>query len=210
MPVAGLLLTGGSSRRMGRDKAAILLEGTGESLAERTARLLAAVAEPALEVGPGCTRLAGVTEEKPASGPLYALAAGNGALNNLGWRGHVLVVATDLPLLSGRFLAWLAARPGPRSVVPEVGGRPQPLCARYSPGDLVAATTLVSRGARSMNDLLRVIDVDTVTEKDWVEGGDGADVLFDVDTPEDLAIVLRKSGREAHLDKPVGLPGPGR
>ncbi|HZI37181.1 MAG TPA: NTP transferase domain-containing protein, partial [Acidimicrobiia bacterium] len=54
--VAGLLLTGGASRRMGRDKA--LLEVGGRRLVDRAASVLAAVADPVLEVGPGWSELA--------------------------------------------------------------------------------------------------------------------------------------------------------
>ncbi|HVL90346.1 MAG TPA: NTP transferase domain-containing protein, partial [Actinomycetota bacterium] len=46
---AGLLLTGGASTRMGRDKATIVAGGA--SLAERSAAALRAVAAPVLAVG---------------------------------------------------------------------------------------------------------------------------------------------------------------
>jgi molybdopterin-guanine dinucleotide biosynthesis protein A len=55
MELAALLLTGGASRRMGSDKATIL-DGDGQPLAVRTANLLAAVADPVLEVGPLTSR----------------------------------------------------------------------------------------------------------------------------------------------------------
>jgi molybdopterin-guanine dinucleotide biosynthesis protein A len=130
-------------------------------------------------------------------------------LNGLGWGGQVVVVATDLPLLTQSFLAWLAARPGPRSVVPVAAGRAQPLCARYSPGDLLVAAALVAEGARSMHDLLDSIDAETVSEQDWAQGGDGLELLLDVDTPDDLQIVLRRTAEQARLDHPVTLRGPG-
>ncbi|MST35182.1 NTP transferase domain-containing protein, partial [Acidimicrobiaceae bacterium USS-CC1] len=51
--VAALLLTGGRSRRMGRDKAALVVGG--RTLAQRTADLLrrAGLGGPLLELGPG-------------------------------------------------------------------------------------------------------------------------------------------------------------
>src|SRR5437588_11690359 len=50
--VAGVILTGGRSRRMGRPKATVL-GPDGVTWAVRGARVLAAVAEPVVEVGPG-------------------------------------------------------------------------------------------------------------------------------------------------------------
>lgn len=59
---AGLLLTGGASRRMGADKA--LLEIGGRRLADRGASVLAAVCHPVLEVGPGVSGLPAVREDR--------------------------------------------------------------------------------------------------------------------------------------------------
>jgi hypothetical protein len=61
-----------------------------------------------------------------------------------------------------------------------------------------------------MHDLLDVIDAETVYEQDWGQGGDGLEVLLDVDTPEELEIVLRRTAEQARLDHPASLPGPPR
>ena len=50
-PVAGLILTGGASRRMGFDKAKMVIEG--EPIRQRLIGVLCEVASPVLEVGPG-------------------------------------------------------------------------------------------------------------------------------------------------------------
>jgi molybdopterin-guanine dinucleotide biosynthesis protein A len=154
MGIAGILLTGGGSTRMGSDKATLRLRGSVETLARRTARLLAGLAEPCVEVGPGHSGLASVREVPPGGGPLAALAQGWTALQACDAGGPVLVVATDLPALDIETLRWLAARPEAGSVVPVVDGRPQPLCARWSASDLGAAQALVAEGQRSMRALV--------------------------------------------------------
>ena len=61
--VAGLLLTGGSSRRMGRDKAELVVAG--ERLADHAARELTGACEPVLEIGPGRSELEAFADEVP-------------------------------------------------------------------------------------------------------------------------------------------------
>ncbi len=76
MTCAGVLLTGGASRRMATDKATIVWRG--ETLAARAARVLTAVCDPVIEVGPGATQLPCVREHPAGSGPLAAFVAGRG------------------------------------------------------------------------------------------------------------------------------------
>lgn len=202
--VAGVLLTGGASRRMGRDKATARLDLrpelgvptlTGPTLAGRTARLLQDVASVSIEVGPGHTALAHVTEDPPGGGPLAGLAAGWALLSELGWAGPVLAVATDLPFLTAAALGWLAAFPAPGSVVPTSRGRVQPLCARYCPADLDLAAGLVRQGRTAMKDLLAAAPPLVVGEEVWVAALGTTMVFDDVDTPEQLERARRLGAR---------------
>lgn len=182
MVPAGLLLTGGSSRRMGFDKAAMLVEGrTG---AARVAAVLTAVAEPVLEVGPGRSGLPAVAEDLPGAGPLVAIGAGWRALTGLGHRGPVLVLACDLPLVDEAVLRLLADWPTGASVVPVVAGRDQPLCARWSAADLAAVGAMVADGERSLRGLLSRPGVVRLHEEDWGPRV-SARAFADVDSPAD-------------------------
>ena len=182
--VAGLLLTGGTSRRLGFDKAELLLEG--ERLADRAAGMLQAVCDPVLEVGPGLSSLPSVRETNP-QGPLTALVAGAAELRAQGDDGPVLLLAVDLPFVDSALLGWLAARPGGRTVVPFDGdGEPQPCCARYAPDALDAAARLVSEGRRSLRALLDAVPIDRIPHDEW-RAIAAPHALDDVDTPEDVA-----------------------
>jgi molybdopterin-guanine dinucleotide biosynthesis protein A len=181
--VAGLLLTGGSSRRMGHDKATLVIEG--EPNARRLGALLAGVVEPALEVGGQCSGLAAIADEQPGEGPLTALVTGWSALSGAGHEGSVVVLACDLPLVTSAFLRWLAQYPGERSVVPLVDGRLQPLCARWSAPDLRRSVERAADGARSLRELLEEMDPVTVRPSDWA-GVAAPSTLSDADTPDDL------------------------
>jgi molybdenum cofactor guanylyltransferase len=181
--VAGLVLTGGSSRRMGGDKAQIYVEGV--PMVERVTRAVATVCSPVLEVGPGVSDLPSVREVLLGEGPLAALVGGVAALRRLGSRGSVLLVACDLPFLRRDALAELVGWPTETSVVPVVDGRAQPLCARWSASDLEIARTLVESGRRAMRELIEatrptelVVGFDTVALR--------AEHLVDFDTPVDV------------------------
>lgn len=185
-PVAGLLLTGGASRRMGTDKAALVVDG--RPLAVRLADLLgAACGGPVLEVGPGRSGLPWLIEDPAGAGPLVAVAAGAAALRARGWHGAVLVLACDLPLLTPQALGLLATWPGDASVVPVVGGRSQPLCARWSAAGLAAAEERAAGGQRSLRGLPGP-GTRRLAAAEW-GAVDGAATFSDVDTPEDLAML---------------------
>lgn len=183
MRVGALLLTGGASRRLGISKATLLRDG--ESLADRGARVLAAVCDLVLEVGTGASSLPVVQEDPPGSGPLSAVNAGAVELRARGYVGPVLVLAVDLPFVDSALLAWLAEHPSHETVVPRVDGEAQSLCARYSVEALAVAEQLVAEGERSMRSLLAAVPVAYQDENDWGAVCD-AQAFADVDTMADL------------------------
>jgi molybdopterin-guanine dinucleotide biosynthesis protein A len=192
--VAGLLLTGGASRRMGTDKA--LIEVDGQRLAERAAAVLVAVADPVIEVGPGWSGLPAVREHPPGSGPLAAVSTGAAALREAGHDGPVLVLAVDMPRVGVELLRLLAGRAGPATALPRADGHPQPLCARYGPDALAQVDRLREAGGKSLRALLEAMaaqgDVGWVEPEEW-EPIAGPEAFSDVDTPNDLRRLLEGS-----------------
>lgn len=184
MNLAGLVLTGGRSTRMGVDKAALVVDGV--TLAERAAAALSAVTRPVLEVGPGYSSLPVVTEETPGAGPLGALVAGAAALVSRGHGGGVVLLASDLPFVTADLVRVLASHPSDATVVPLVNGRRQLLAARYSRQALERAPGLFAAGRRSLSALVDEVDVVDLTEEDLAPFVQLRE-LEDVDTPEDLA-----------------------
>lgn len=180
----GLVLTGGGSRRMGRDKAAI--EVGGVTLAKRTAQLLAEATSLAVEVGPGRTGLPHVVENPAGAGPLAAIVAGWGELvQRSGDKRPVVVLACDLPELTLPLVRWLADHPCRATLVPVVAGSPQPLAARWSVADLERAVAALAAGERRVGSALGP-DAVYAGEEEWGTLAP-ASALSDVDTPEALA-----------------------
>jgi molybdopterin-guanine dinucleotide biosynthesis protein A len=162
---------------MGFDKALVRIDG--EGLAARTGRLLAEIADPAFEVGPGHSGLPVAREFQPGDGPLGAILSGWVALHKAGHRGPALVLSTDLARLDAATLLTLRDWPGEHSVIPLLDGEPQPLCARWSADDLDAVSPMFRAGERSMKRML---------ERPGIELTDAlpADGLSDADTPDQL------------------------
>jgi molybdopterin-guanine dinucleotide biosynthesis protein A len=179
---AGILLTGGRSRRLGVDKATLVLDG--ETLAARAARHLTAACTTVVEVGDGVSGLPAVREAPPGAGPLAALAAAGSWLRDRGHHGPALLLAVDLPAVDDAFLRWLRDRPGEPTTVLRVDGRLQPVCARYGADALLAAGSLLAGGIRALHELFDVVDHDVVEADEW-RVVTSPDTFLDVDTPAD-------------------------
>jgi molybdopterin-guanine dinucleotide biosynthesis protein A len=96
----------------------------------------------------------------------------------------VLVLAVDLPFVDGALLEYLRDHPSVASVVPRVGGVPQPLCARYAPDAITTARTLLAGGARAMKALLAAVPVTWIDDAEWRRVA-SSEALADVDTRDD-------------------------
>lgn len=177
--MAGVLLTGGASRRMGTDKATLLVNG--ETLAVRAARVLSAACDPVIEVGAGVSGLPAVREEPPGAGPLAALLAGVGALGD---PPSVVLLGCDLPFVEAPLLRLLLERAGSGTVIPIVAGRSQYACARYGPAALDEAYAALRSGDRSLR-AIAGSDCEFLSESEWGAVA-SAQAFADVDTPEDL------------------------
>ena len=106
--VVGMLLAGGRSARMGRDKA--LLPYRGRTLLEHMAALLqAGGACRVLVSGPPRAGYASVPDRRPGLGPLGGIQAVAAALAGKADCAQLLIVPVDMPALSAATLAALLA-----------------------------------------------------------------------------------------------------
>ncbi len=152
-PLAGVVLCGGRSTRMGFDKATIRFDG--ETLLQRALARLDTVCDPVM-VAPGglaltLTGRASVADAEPDSGPLGGLVAGLRASPHR----LLAVVAVDLPWVDPELLGLLAAAIGDHDVaVCETDHGIEPLHAVYATSLLEAAETALHSHDRSMRHLI--------------------------------------------------------
>jgi molybdopterin-guanine dinucleotide biosynthesis protein A len=172
---------------MGRPKATIEIDGM--TIAARSAALLVAAVNLAVEVGPGFSTLPTTMEDPPGQGPLAAIVAGRRMLVEQGLSpdASCIVLACDLPLLSQEILEELSAPPRRLSVVPFLDDLAQPLCARWSAADLDEAERRLAAGERSLRDLPDLSLAQVVPQEHW---GSDASRLSDADTPDELWALL--------------------
>jgi len=190
--VSAAVLLGGASRRMGRDKARIELDGV--ALATRTARLLEALFEDVLLVGGDPPPEAPGRRVPDVEGPRSALRGLVSALAAARTE-RVLVVSTDLPLLTADLVLGLVCHPEAEVVVPRSAKGSHPLCAVYArEAVLPAARSRLASGDLALRDL--VAGLDTA----WLEGAslraldpEGASLL-NVNTEADLAAARARRG----------------
>jgi len=127
--VAAAVLIGGGSSRMGSDKAQRPFCGVAS--ATRTSRLLATLFEDVMLVGGQAPTDAVGRRIEDAPGPRSALRGLVAALE-ASHAERVLIVATDLPLLTPALLLALVAWPVADVVLPRRGAHMEPLCALWS------------------------------------------------------------------------------
>jgi molybdenum cofactor guanylyltransferase len=186
--VAAAVLCGGASRRMGRDKATLPVDGV--PLAGRVRAAAARVADPVVLVAPDghpAHRLGGPAVADPGQGPLAALAAALAALAT----EQVLVLAGDHPDLEFALLAHLVGlRAEGEAVVCRRAGRLEPLVAVYqrAPALAAAGPRLAGRaGDRSLAGLLGALRLRVVEEAEWRPFDPAGRSFADLDEPGDLA-----------------------
>jgi len=137
----GVVLAGGASRRMGRDKALIEIDGRPMAAIAADA-LTAAGARTVSVIGGDATALARhglhtVTDRYPGEGPLGALLTAFAAGTPHSEDELVMVLTCDLPQVDASVvvpvLHALAAHPEAAAAAPRLGGRWQLLSAAYRP-----------------------------------------------------------------------------
>ena len=194
---AAIVLAGGRSTRMGRDKATLMFDG-----APLLARVVAAVGAVVDEV----VVVARPEQVLPELAPLRAGVAVRHAVDAADDRGPVeglraglascdasIVYATacDVPHLAPAFvaavLAALRAAPDAAVAVPVVEGRLHPLAAAYRRAPtLVAARALLAAGSARMTALVESLPHVVVPEADLRAADPTLASLTNVNTPADL------------------------
>lgn len=202
--LSAAILAGGQARRYGgRDKSALVVDG--RAIRDRQLAELATIAGDILIVGTsgaprqgsdlGLTRNA-VERSDPGLIPIRAVAdrvPGRGPLGGLHTAllesafDTTIVLACDMPYVSARLLAHLAALADAADVVvPRTERGYHPLCAVYSRTCLEPVAHRLASGRLAMIDLFEDVRVRVVERAELVAFGDVRRLLANVNSPADF------------------------
>ncbi|MFQ5825963.1 MAG: molybdenum cofactor guanylyltransferase [Dehalococcoidia bacterium] len=187
---SSIVLAGGRSLRLGRDKTAEILGG--QSIIQRVIERLAPLSQETLVVtaqgqralelphAPGVRLLVDIIPGKGALGGLYTglLAASS---------EYSLAVACDMPFLNAHLLKYmLSLSSGFDVVIPRVGGLVEPLHAVYSKNCLAPMEDLFRRNERQIFQFYPQVRVRHVEEEEIDRFDPHRLSLFNINTPADL------------------------
>ena len=186
MHITTVILTGGRSRRMGRDKGNLPV-GEGTLLERMIGRWTGVFDAVAVSVGEGERPLpAGVTallDRHPGAGPMAGLEAALAELET----DAVFLTAVDMPFGDAALARWMAERMGQADVctIRRGGGRPEPLFALYRKSCLPAITRSLEAGRRSfVQGLFPFVEVEQVGDEE-LAAFDLERSLFNANFPEE-------------------------
>jgi len=185
LPVTAAVLAGGASRRMGRDKAFLRLDG--EFLIEVVLDHVAQVCDEVLIVG-GDPRLYGqfgppvVADRYPGVGVL----AGLHAALEVATYGCILAVGCDMPFLKPDLLrAFVGWAEGYDVVILRQGRQVEPLHAVYRRACLPAIERAIRAGERRIVSFFSSVRVRYVSEEEVVPFDPRLTSFRNVNTPEE-------------------------
>jgi molybdenum cofactor guanylyltransferase len=138
MNISAALLTGGESRRMGKDKPTMLFRG--QPLWKIQLGVLRKLKPAEIFISSRIdppwrpNNVVFVADKAPSRGPLSGIAA---ALNEIR-STHLLVLAIDMPFMPDSYLQSLCDLVSPeRGILPKIDNRAEPLAAIYPRGAVV-------------------------------------------------------------------------
>lgn len=187
LPVAGFVLAGGRSTRMGRDKALLLLEG--KTLIERAVAKLGNVCSTVAIAG-GAENLAKygriMGDPMPGCGPLGGLVA---ALESTESEWNIFL-PVDAPLITVGFVRSLAERclaSTAAVVMPLVEERAEPLCAAYHRDALPGLRMALACGRYKVTNA-----AEAAGRVEYFDVEDGAAQFTNLNRPEEFADIVRR------------------
>ena len=181
----GVVLAGGRSSRMGRDKALVDYHGRSliihaiDTLRPHVNELLI-IGDPLVYDHFGPLALA---DDMPGNGPLGGIVT---ALR-YAWHERLIILACDMPHVSARFIATLKAAldDGHDAVVAQCDGRLEPLAAVYTRRCRDSFASQVRAGKLKMSDAIELVHTRYIQvcpgEGEWP-----SDLFRNINAPSDL------------------------
>jgi molybdopterin-guanine dinucleotide biosynthesis protein A len=183
--IYGLVLAGGESRRMGRDKALLIRDGHSQlahivALLEGITERVYVSSRQEQQDDPERSRFENIVDRYADIGPVAGILSAMDAQPNIDW----LVVACDLPNIDATTLSFLLEQSDPKqpftAFKSNYDGLPEPLCALYRSGSGAIIRRFVEDGIVCPRKILIRSDTQLLEQPDPA-------ALDNINTPDDLA-----------------------
>jgi len=183
--IFGLVLAGGESRRMGRDKALLVRDGHSQlahiaALLEGITKRVFVSSRQDQQDDPERGRFENIVDRYEGIGPIAGILSAMDAQPNADW----LVVACDLPNIDEATLSFLIENSDPKqpftAFKSNYDGLPEPLCALYRCGSDAIIRRFVEGGIVCPRKILIRSDTLLLEQPNPV-------ALDNINTPDDLA-----------------------
>ena len=202
----GLVLAGGRSTRMKRDKATLSYHGRSQLewavdlLAPHVQKVFVSV-RPDQAGDPARARFAQIIDRVPDLGPIAGIAAAQATHPEAAW----LVLACDLPFLDAATLDHLITHRDPARIATAYrsshDGLPEPLCAIYEPGSAAAIAARIDSGKSCPRKFLIQSDALLLEQPD-------PRALDNINTPGEYGAALDTLRPDAQPDTQADNKGP--
>ncbi|NQT74258.1 MAG: molybdenum cofactor guanylyltransferase [Chloroflexi bacterium] len=188
--MASIVLAGGRSTRLGRDKVSLVIGG--EGLLQRTINHLKRLNQEIILVlaqGQPLSKLDSSTDVRLAmdvelgKGPLVGVYSGLKASND----DYNVVVACDMPFLNVELMRYMIGLgPGFDIVIPRIGDKVEPLHAVYSKSCLDIIEGMMSEGNLKVSNLLELANARFVEGDELDKFDPDHQSWFNINMPADL------------------------
>lgn len=185
--VSAIVLGGGLSTRIGRDKGGLILDGKPlalralEALGELFEELIYVINDPM--AAPAFAKIKLAKDDVPHLGPLGGILAGL----KVSKAPRAFVVGYDMPFVSPELVRFLVDYDVDADVVvPVTGGRYEPLHAVYSRRCIPVIADRLAAGKRQITGFFDKVKVVTVDETAVRKIDPALRSFFNINTPDDL------------------------
>lgn len=197
MKGTGVILAGGKSSRMGRDKSLLMYDN--KTIIARAVEELAGVVKEIIIISNqldkyGFPGVKEVSDKFTGMGPLAGIQAGLLAADH----DRIFVTACDMPFLDGRLVKFLLEQSDGFDVtVPQIGSYLQPLFAVYHKRCLPHVEACLKQNISKIIAFYPNVQVNYVGENLIRAINDPETVFYNVNTPKDYEEIIKMEGSNA-------------
>jgi molybdopterin-guanine dinucleotide biosynthesis protein A len=184
--ITGVILVGGKSRRMGQDKAFLLIEGL--PVIERIIRVMQGCFKDLLLVGDRPERFE--SYGLPVVPDIYPGSSLGGLYTGLHTAATdaIFVTSCDIPFSNPELIRFICADTKPYdAVIPATEGGLEPLFALYHKTCLPAMQAALEAGNYRITSVLHHLNVKTILQEQMKKVDPGGRGLLNINTPDEYA-----------------------